>query len=94
MYCGDDWDNTTTATTDVVWYEFTTYHAGDNFEIQSEVIPKWWKWYDIFRTWAEPALLPLMIGVINFFNRNQSPVDVKQRKKQKRRMFVQKLRAT
>jgi hypothetical protein len=53
--------------------------------------PKNWRWYDVFRTWAHVRVpqLPDVAGTV--LRRTQCPVDVKQRKKQKRRKYLQKL---
>jgi len=56
-------------------------------------VPKWWKWYDIFRTWAEVKILPMQAGMQNCIKRVQERVSATQRAKQKRRAFVQKLYA-
>lgn len=57
-------------------------------------VPKWWKWYDIFRTWKELKLLPMLSGHVFINRRVQEPLSATQRAKQKRRMFLQKLRAS
>lgn len=55
--------------------------------------PKWWRWYDVFRTWAKPKLLRLLDGVRTMVRRVQERYPVGQRRKQKRRAYVQRLHA-
>lgn len=93
MYCGECLGDITTGDTSLM-YELVVYASNEPYEVQPIITPEWWRWYDIFRTWLEYKLPPLLTGVISLFKKRQSPVDVKQRNKQKRRMFVQKLRAT
>jgi len=57
------------------------------------VPPKWWRWYDIFRTWAKPPLLRLLAGVRTKVRRVQERYPLGQRRKQKRRAYVQRLYA-
>lgn len=61
------------------------------FEVPQLAVPKWWRWYDIFRTWAKPALLQLLDGARRFIRRVQERYPVPQRRKQKRRAYVQRL---
>ena len=53
--------------------------------------PKGWKWYDIFRASLVIKVLPILSGVRAKIRRVQERVCARQRAKQKRRMFVQKI---
>lgn len=55
--------------------------------------PKWWRWYDVFRTWAKPKLLRLLEGARTKVRRVQERYPFWQRKQQKRRAYVQRLHA-
>ena len=56
-------------------------------------VPKWWRWYDVFRTWAKPKLLRLLDGAWTRVRRVQERYPLGQRRKQKRRTYVQALHA-
>ena len=56
-------------------------------------VPKGWKWYDIFRVLLVVKVLPILSGVRAKIRRVQERVCARQRAKQKRRMFVQKIYA-
>ena len=55
--------------------------------------PKWWRWYDVFRTLANPKLLRLLDGARMVVRRVQERYPIGQRRKQKRRAYVQRLHA-
>lgn len=56
-------------------------------------IPKWWRWFDVFRTWAKPKLLRLLNGYRQPILRVQERYPEQQRARTKRRAYVQALRA-
>jgi hypothetical protein len=86
----------TTGTTPTDWYfdwpivGYTTVSDWPKIEF---VLPKWWRWYDIFRTWAKPKLLRLLDGAQTKERRVQERYPLGQRRKQKRRACVQRLHA-
>lgn len=57
-------------------------------------LPKAWRWYDTFRTWAEPKALLLLDGCKQAIRRAQERLPMQQRRKQKRKAYVQHLYET
>lgn len=55
--------------------------------------PKWWRWFDVFRTWPAPKLLQLLEGWRQAIRKVQERYPARQRAKQKRRAYVQALHA-
>lgn len=55
--------------------------------------PKAWRWYDVFRTWAKLKLLRMGVVAHQVIRRVQERRSRRQRTKQKRRMYLQKLRS-
>jgi len=53
--------------------------------------PKNWRWFDVFRTWPQPKILPRGIKRFDQQHRIQERFSAMQRKRLKRRAFVQKL---
>ena len=62
-------------------------------EEQIFTVPKWWRWYDVFRTWAKPKLLRLLAGYRQAVRRVQERYPAQQRARRKRRAYVQALHA-
>jgi hypothetical protein len=58
------------------------------------VLPKAWRWYDTFRTWAEPKALLLLDGCKQAIRRAQERLPMQQRRKQKRKAYMQNLYET
>ncbi len=55
--------------------------------------PKWWRWYDVFRTPSRPKSLRLLDRVVTPLRRVQERYPEGQRRQQKRRAYIQRLRA-
>jgi len=55
------------------------------------VVPKNWRWYDVFRTWKKLELLYLVLFSSNVLMLVKNIQSIRQRNKQKRRSYVQKL---
>lgn len=86
----------TTETTPTDWYldwPIVRYTAVSDWPKIELVLPKWWRWYDVFRTWAKPKLLRLLDGARAKVRRVQERYPTGQRRKQKRRAYVQRLHA-
>lgn len=56
--------------------------------------PKNWRWYHVFNKHAEPTLLPMLDGFRQFIRVVQNRLPIRQKLKNKRRQYVQKLRAS
>lgn len=86
---------TTTSTTDP-WGQHGRIYIYSTSSIKwielKVVVPKWWRWYDIFRTWVKPKQLRLLTGVRRAILRVQERYPIRQHWAQKRRMYIQKLR--
>ena len=97
MYLGSyQYDNGTQPTT---WYDYhsptaTRYYYTTPARWEPPPSPpKWWRWYDVFRTWEKPKLLRLLDGSRTKARRVQERYPIGQRRQQKRRAYVQALRA-
>lgn len=99
MYAGYYYDTTGTALTVRIttftctaddWLYVTPVSTGRAPEF---VVPKWWRWYDVFRTWAKPKLLRLLDGYRQVVRRVQERYPAQQRARRKRRAYVQALHA-
>lgn len=56
-------------------------------------VPKWWRWYDKFRTWAPYRLLPQSDACTFRSTKPQEPRPRHQHAQRKRRRFIQSLRS-
>jgi hypothetical protein len=56
-------------------------------------VPKWWRWYDVFRIWQEPKALRVRIIALQVIRLVQERFSVKQRSASKRRMYLHGLYA-
>lgn len=98
-YTGTRWTDctaTTTGTCPTNWFVEYPFVYGPTVVVPRLVLPpppKWWRWYDVFRTWAKPKLLRLLDGSHQPMRRVQERHPVAQHRRQKRRMYVQRLRA-
>ena len=88
-----NYTTTTTATTDPwCWNDRLFYITPVAIWKAPEfVIPKWWRWYDIFRTWVKPKQLRLLDGTRRVMLRIQERYPIGQRRKQKRRAYVHRI---
>ena len=87
----------TTGTTPTDWYldyQLIVTRVNDWPSLATDFTPpKWWRWYDVFRTWAKPKLLPLLEGYRQAVRRVQERYPAQQRARRKRRAYVQALHA-
>ena len=79
--------STTTGSIDV----YSTYSLGGLRDVSPP--PKWWRWYDVFRTPSRPKSLLLLDRVVTPLRRVQERYPEGQRRRQKRRAYIQRLRA-
>ena len=75
------------------WNDGLYYTSVSAWKAPEFVVPKWWRWFDVFRAWAKPKLLRLLPGVRSVMLRVQERYPLGQRRKQKRRAYVQALHA-
>lgn len=107
MYCGTayaanstyprGWTTCTSTTgtaTDYFWFDYPlTVTRVSAWTAPIFTVPKWWRWFDVFRTWAKPKLLPLLEGYRQAVRRVQERYPAQQRARRKRRAYVQALHA-
>lgn len=69
-------------------YESVSYH------LKAEIhVPAWVRWFDVFRTWAKPMLMPLPEVCRYTMRRVQERYPAQQRARRKRRAYMQALYA-
>lgn len=56
-------------------------------------IPKWWRWFDVFRTWKDATVKHFHKGFGSLIFPISKAVSTAQRMRQKRRAYIQKLRS-